>query len=57
LGIGEQLIEKAIETAKQKGTIEIHVDTEENNRNAVRFYEKHGFEKIGIMFEKEIVNS
>ena len=50
--IGSQLVKKALENAKKKGVIEVHVDTEEDNMNAIRFYEKHGFRKVGIMLEK-----
>lgn len=50
-GIGSQLLKKAIENAKKKGVIEVHVDTEENNIGAIEFYQKLGFKKVGIMFE------
>lgn len=50
-GIGLQLLQKAIENAKKKGVIEVHVDTEENNTNAIEFYQKHGFKKVGVIFE------
>lgn len=52
-GIGSQLLKKAIENAKKKGVIEVHVDTEENNTNAIEFYQKHGFKKVGIIFESK----
>lgn len=50
-GIGSQLLQKAIENAKKKSVIEVHVDTEENNTKAIEFYQKHGFRKVGVMFE------
>jgi len=50
-GIGSQLLKKAVENAKKKGVIEVHVDTEENNVRAIDFYQKHGFKKAGIIFE------
>jgi len=50
--IGSQLVKKALENAEKRGVIEVHVDTEEDNVNAIRFYEKHGFRKVGIMLEK-----
>ena len=50
-GIGSQLLQKAIENAKKRGVIEVHVDTEENNAKAVEFYQKRGFKKAGVMFE------
>lgn len=51
-GVGAQLVKKALENAEKRGVIEVHVDTEEDNVDAIRFYEKHGFKKVGIMFEK-----
>ena len=50
-GIGSQLLQKAIESAKKKGVIEVHVDTEENNVRATEFYQKSGFKKVGVVFE------
>ena len=50
-GIGSQLLQKAIESAKKKGVIEVHVDTEENNVRAMEFYQKSGFKKVGVVFE------
>jgi ribosomal protein S18 acetylase RimI-like enzyme len=52
LGIGSKLVKKVLENAEKKGVIEVHVDTEEDNVSAIRFYEKHGFRKVGIMLEK-----
>jgi ribosomal protein S18 acetylase RimI-like enzyme len=54
VGIGSQLVKKALEKAEKRGTIELHVDTEESNVNTIRFYENHGFRKVGIMFEKSL---
>lgn len=54
MGIGSQLVRKALESAEKRGVIEVHVDTEESNMNTIRFYEKHGFRKVGIMFEKSM---
>jgi len=53
-GIGSQLVRKALQNAEKKGVLEVHVDTEEDNVNAARFYKKHGFRKVGIMFEKSL---
>lgn len=52
--IGSQLVKKALENAKKKSVIEVHVDTEEDNVKAIKFYEKHGFKKVGIMLEKSL---
>jgi len=53
-GTGSQLVRKALKNAEKKGVIEVHVDTEEGNVNAIKFYERHGFRKVGIMFEKSL---
>jgi len=50
-GLGLRLLQKAIENAKKKGVIEVHVDTEENNVRAMEFYQKSGFKKVGVVFE------
>ena len=50
-GIGSQLLQKAIENAKKKSVIEVHIDTEEDNTGAIEFYQKHGFKKVGLIFE------
>jgi len=50
-GIGSQLLKKAVENAKKKGVIEVHVDTEENNARAIEFYLKREFKKAGVIFE------
>jgi len=54
MGIGAQLAKKALKNAEKKGVIEVHVDTEESNVNAIRFYEEYGFRKVGIMLEKSL---
>lgn len=48
-GRGSQLLKKAIECAKDKGAIEMHVDT--IYKEAADFYQKHGFKDDGFMFE------
>jgi len=48
-GIGSQLLDKAIKNAKEKGIIEIHVDT--IYKEAARFYRKHGFKDDGVWLE------
>lgn len=50
-GIGSQLIKKALETAKTRKVKEVHVTTREDNYAAMRFYEKHRFNKAGTLFE------
>jgi len=51
-GIASSLVQKAVESAKRREVIEIHVTTRENNQPAIRFYEKLGFTKEGVLFEK-----
>lgn len=47
--IGSQLMDKAIENAKKRGAMEMHVDT--IYKKAVKFYRKRGFKDNGIMLE------
>jgi ribosomal protein S18 acetylase RimI-like enzyme len=54
MGIGSQLIMKALENVEKRDVVEVHVDTEEDNVNAIRFYDKRGFRKVGIMLEKSL---
>jgi len=51
-GIASSMIEKAVENAKRRNVIEIHVTTRENNENTMKFYEKLEFTREGILFEK-----
>jgi len=51
-GIASSMIEKAVENAKRRNVIEIHVTTRENNRTAMELYEKLEFTKEGVLFEK-----
>lgn len=51
-GIALSLVEKAVENAKRRNVIEIHVTTRESNRTAMELYEKLGFTKEGILFER-----
>jgi len=50
-GIASQLMQKAIENAKRRKVIEIHVTTREDNQEAIRFYQEHGFTREGVLFE------
>jgi GNAT superfamily N-acetyltransferase len=47
--IGSQLLNKAIENAKKRGALEMHVDT--IYKEAVEFYRKRGFKDDGVMLE------
>lgn len=48
LGIGEQLSEKAIQTAKMKGASVLRLLVDEDNRPAIRLYEKLCFSRVSI---------
>ncbi len=50
-GVASLLLKKALETAKSRNVIEVHVSTRGDNRTAIRFYEKRDFTKAGILFE------
>ncbi len=50
-GIASQLLQKAIQNAKRRKVKEIHVTTRKDNKTAIRFYEKNGFKKQGILLE------
>jgi ribosomal protein S18 acetylase RimI-like enzyme len=50
-GIGSELLKRALETAKTREVKEVHVTTRENNYGAMKFYEKYGFSRAGVLFE------
>lgn len=47
-GVGRLLIEKCLETAKERGYIGVHTVGQDNNLAACRFYLKNGFEIGGL---------
>ena len=47
LGLGKMLIDKALETARQRGRRFVWLGVWEKNANAIAFYEKMGFRTIG----------
>lgn len=51
-GVGSSLVQKALENAKRRKIIETHVTTREDNKVAIRFYQKLGFTREGVLFEK-----
>lgn len=51
-GLASSLVNKAVENAKRRKVLEIHVTTRENNQKAIGFYQKHGFTREGVLFEK-----
>ena len=46
-GLGNCLIDKAIEIARQRGKRTLWLGVWENNTRALAFYEKNGFRKVG----------
>jgi ribosomal protein S18 acetylase RimI-like enzyme len=52
-GIGSKLLHRVISDALQRNVGEIHVWTEFENQQAITFYIQHGFQKRGIVLEKE----
>lgn len=51
-GVGSELLEKAVETAREKGAAEIHVDTIYSE--AEQFYRERGFKDDGVMLERAL---
>ena len=52
--IGKQLLLAAIEKCKKFGCCEVEVSTETGNTKAREFYEKCGFEEVGVLFEVDL---
>jgi ribosomal protein S18 acetylase RimI-like enzyme len=50
-GVASKLIQAALTNAKNRKVVEVHLDTRENNEQAIRLYEKNNFKKVGITFE------
>jgi len=48
-GLGHKLIEKCLNFAEEKGARVIYTETGKNNENAIRFYQRHGFEISGYI--------
>jgi diamine N-acetyltransferase len=48
-GIGERLLKYCLETAKSKGFETLWLGVWEKNHRAQRFYEKHGFRRVGTL--------
>jgi len=46
-GVGEVLLNHCLETARARGFETLWLGVWEKNRRAIRFYEKHGFRKVG----------
>ena len=52
-GIGSKLLHQVVSDAIQRNVGEIHVWTEFKNQQAITFYIHHGFQKRGVVLEKE----
>lgn len=50
-GIGKSLLRKMLDSAADRGVLEVHVSTRAENATAIRLYEKSGFEHAGPLFE------
>ena len=48
-GVGEQLLRYCIEFAKDLGKSVLWLGVWEENPRAIRFYEKHGFKRVGTL--------
>ena len=53
-GIGKQMIEQAISIAKEQGCDQIELDSNQERKNAHRFYEREGFTNTHYKFVKSI---
>lgn len=47
-GIGAMLIQRLLEEAAQRGLTRLVLEVRASNENAIRLYERHGFQKCGI---------
>ena len=47
-GVGSDLLKHLLEWFALKGVREVYLEVEVCNREAIRFYEKHGFKKLGV---------
>ncbi len=53
-GVGSQLVEKVIETAKQRGCYKLVATSRYEREKVHAFYQKLGFENYGYEFRKEL---
>ncbi len=54
-GIGRQLIETLLTALRNAGPTGVHLGVDENNRRAIRFYERIGFAAIGTNNDERIM--
>ena len=53
-GIGQALLEAAIERCRALGCCEVEVSTEKSNREAREFYRRYGFQEEAVLCEIQI---
>ena len=53
-GLGKELMDKAVEWAKENGFQKVYVCSYFENDKAIKFYEKCGYKKIDVSLEREI---
>ncbi|MFW3146041.1 MAG: N-acetyltransferase family protein [Thermoplasmatota archaeon] len=51
LGIGTQLVNEVIRSAKEKGVVAMHVPVKPGNHKAIEFYKKMGIKEMLAMME------
>ncbi len=49
-GIGHELMQKFIELSLKRGATKISLEVRRSNIDAIRFYEKFGFQNTGVLF-------
>jgi len=50
-GIGKSLLKRMLDSATDRGVLEVHVSTRADNEAAIRLYKESGFEHAGPLFE------
>jgi glucosamine-phosphate N-acetyltransferase len=53
-GIGGELLQRAVELAKEAGCGKVELDSAFHREEAHRFYERQGFEKRGLIFFMDV---
>jgi len=53
-GFGTALLEKAVENARARGAVELHVGVHPENESAIRFYKRKGFTGQYLLLERVI---
>jgi len=51
-GVGAALLEEAIRRARERGCAEVSLGVMNSNRDALRFYQRHGFEADAVYMER-----